>query len=140
MKSDNAAAPKAAQTPRPAKQPRDTSGNTAAFAERDKERRAAAAEDATAQAADENRLPESSAITNPAPAGAEDMTAGGAFVEKEIKQAIPVDHPAIENNPRAGTSAIQNGADFNDPHERNPLDPGFVGQGLDMSVYGKPTK
>jgi hypothetical protein len=28
---------------------------------------------------------------------------------------IDVDHPAVDNNPRADTSALQNRADFNDP-------------------------
>lgn len=51
--------------------------------------------------------------------------------------AIPVDHPAVDNNSRADTSAVQNGGDFNDPHRRHPSDPGFAGQGLDLSVYGK---
>jgi hypothetical protein len=100
------------------------------------ERRVKAAEDATAKAAAENRLPESMAITNPSPAKEMDA-ASGAFIEPEIKAAIPVDHPAVENNPRRGTSAVQNGADFNDPRRRNPAEPGFVGQGLDLSVYGK---
>ncbi len=132
-------AAKAATTARAPKEFPNT-GNAAEFNERTKKDRADAAEVATATAEDEGRLPETSAITNPAPATAADMTAGGAFVEPEIRKAIPVDHPAVENNPRAGTSAVQNGADFNDPHERNPLDPGFVGQGLDMSVYGKAAK
>lgn len=98
-------------------------------------KRAEAAEQATAQAAEEGRLPETMAVTNPAPATEMD-SASGAFIEPEIKQAIPVDHPAIENNPRAGTSAIQNGGDFNDPRRRHPSDPEFAGQGLDLSVYG----
>ncbi len=105
----------------------------AAQAQADK--RVEAAEAATAQAAEEGRLPESMAITNPAPATKMDA-ASGAFIEPEILEAIPVDHPAIENNPRAGTSAIQNGGDFNDPRRRHPSDPDFAGQGLDMSVYG----
>lgn len=98
-----------------------------------------AAEVATARAADENRLPETMAVTNPAPA-TEMESPSGAFIEPEIKQAIPTDHPAIDNNPRAGTSAVQNGGDFNDPRRVHPSDPGFVGQGLDLSVYGTQTK
>lgn len=94
-----------------------------------------AAEDATQKADEANRLPESMAVTNPAPATEMD-SASGAFIEPEIKAAIPVDHPAIENNPREGTSAVQNGGDFNDPRGRHPSDPNFAGQGLDMSVYG----
>lgn len=105
-------------------------------AEDQKERRAEAAQAATDKAADEGLLPETMAVTNPAPASEMD-SASGAFIEPEIKAAIPVDHPAIENNPRAGTSAVQNGGDFNDPVRRHPSDDGFQGQGLDMSVYGK---
>lgn len=107
----------------------------AAHAEKEDKRRVAAAEAATARAAEEGRLPETMAITNPAPATEMDA-ASGAFMEPEIKAAIPVDHPAIENNPRRGTSAVQNGADFNDPLRRDPADPKFAGQGLDLSVYG----
>lgn len=100
---------------------------------------ATAAEAATAQAAAENRLPETMAVTNPAPA-TEMESLSVAFIEPEIKQAIPTDHPAIDNNPRAGTSAVQNGGDFNDPRRVHPSDPDFVGQGLDLSVYGTKIK
>lgn len=105
-------------------------------AEAQVEKRAEAAQAATDTAAEEGRLPESMAVTNPAPATEMD-SGSGAFVEPEIKAAIPVEHPAIENNPRAGTSAIQNGGDFNDPRHLDPNDPNFVGQGLDRSVYGE---
>ena len=98
-------------------------------------KRATSAEAATAKAQDEGRLPQTMAVTNPAPATEMD-SASGAFIEPEIKKAVPVDHPAIANNPRAGTSAIQNGGDFNDPVRRHPSDPEFAGQGLDLSVYG----
>jgi len=104
-------------------------------AEENREKRAEAAEKATATAREEGRLPETMAVTNPAPATEMD-SASGAFIEPEIKKAIPVDHPAVENNPRAGTSAVQNGGDFNDPVRRHPSDPDFAGQGLDLSVYG----
>jgi len=83
-----------------------------------------AAEDATAKAEAEGRLPETMALTNPAPATEMDG-ASGAFIEPEIKAA------------REGTSALQNGGDFNDPRGRHPSDPNFAGQGLDLSVYGK---
>jgi hypothetical protein len=105
------------------------------FAEKEQERREKAAERATATAKEENRLPETMAVTNPAPATEMD-SASGAFIEPEIRKSVPVDHPAVENNPRRGTSAIQNGGDFNDPRGRHPSDPNFVGQGLDLSVYG----
>src|SRR3712207_6555591 len=120
-----------------AKQPTraaDADTNTADAAElaakNEAERPAKAAEDATVRATEENRLPESSAITNPAPATEMDSPSG-AFVEQEIKQGIPVEHPAVDNNPRAGTSAVQNGQDFNDPAGRTPGDQNFVGQGID---------
>jgi hypothetical protein len=100
-----------------------------------KEKQAEAAQAATDKAAAEDRLPETMAVTNPAPATEMD-SASGAFIEPEIKQSIPVDHVAIENNPRAGTSAVQNGGDFNDPRGLHPSDPHFQGQGLDLSVYG----
>lgn len=118
------------------KTPETTADAVDRAAEKEAERRAKAAEEATARAEEEGRLPETMAVTNPAPASAADMTAGGAFVEPEIREAVPVDHPAVANNPRAGTSAVQNGADFNDPSRRDPTDPKFAGQGLDLSVYG----
>jgi hypothetical protein len=105
------------------------------FVERSRQRTVERAEAETKQAEDEGRLPESMAVTNPAPATTMD-SASGAFIEPEIRDAIPVDHPSVENNPRFGTSAVQNGADFNDPSRRDPADPKFAGQGLDLSVYG----
>jgi len=110
-------------------------GNPNNPAELAAENRAASAEAATAEAAAEGRLPESMALSNPEPA-TEMESPSGAFIEPDIKAAIPVDHPAIDNNPRAGTSAVQNGGDFNDPQRRHPSDPDFAGQGLDLSVYG----
>jgi hypothetical protein len=108
-------------------------------AEKTAERRAKAAEEETAKAEEEGRLPETMAITNPAPATEMDSPSG-AFIEPEIKASIPVDHPSIDNNPRQGTSAVSNGADFNDPNRRDPTDPKFAGQGLDLSVYGDAAK
>ena len=110
--------------------------NSQKVAEQDAAQRADAAEAATAQAKEEGRLPESMAVTNPAPATTMESPSG-AFIEPEIKASIPTDHPAVDNNPRAGTSAVQNGGDFNDPRKRHPSDPDFAGQGLDLSVYGK---
>ena len=104
-------------------------------AENEAEKQAQAAEAATAAAAQDGKLPETMAVTNPAPAT--EVEASGAVVEQEIKDAIPLDHPAVDDNPRAGTSAIQNGGDYNDPRPLHPSDPEFAGQGLDMSVYGK---
>lgn len=105
-------------------------------ADQEAAKRTEAAKAATANAKEEGRLPETMAVTNPAPAQQMESPSG-AFIEPEIKEAIPTDHPAVDNNPRAGTSAVQNGGDFNDPRQRHPSDPGFVGQGIDRSVYGK---
>lgn len=113
----------------------NAANTTEKVAEQEAAKRADAAEAATARAEEEGRLPETMAVTNPAPA-TEMESPSGAFIEPEIKKAIPTDHPAIDNNPRAGTSAVQNGGDFNDPRRRHPSDPDFAGQGLDLSVYG----
>jgi hypothetical protein len=107
----------------------------AKFVERANQRRVEAAERETARAEEEGRLPANTAVTNPAPTNKMDG-ASGAFIEDEIREGVPFDHPSVDNNPRRGTSAVQNGQDFNDPHRRNPLDPEFAGQGLDLSVYG----
>ncbi|HEV7345478.1 MAG TPA: hypothetical protein VGN60_07580 [Devosia sp.] len=130
-----------------AKKPENTAGaanasaaaNIQKTAEQETAKRVEAAENATAKAKEENRLPETMAVTNPAPATTMESPSG-AFIEDEIKQAIPTDHPAVDNNPRKGTSAVQNGGDFNDPRRRHPSDPNFVGQGLDLSVYGNEAK
>jgi hypothetical protein len=108
-----------------------------AFAERARKRREEDAKRATDTAKEEGRLPESGTVTNPAPATAADMSPGGAFLEPDVRKGVSVDHPSVDNNPRAGTSAVQNGTDWNDPHRRTPDDPKFTGQGLDLSVYGK---
>jgi hypothetical protein len=92
--------------------------------------------DASDEKQDNKQLPETSAIDNPAPA-TEMESPSGAFIEPEIKQALDVDHPAVDNNPRAGTTAVQNGQDFNDPARRTPQDRDYVGQGLDPTPYGK---
>lgn len=46
---------------------------------------------------------------------ASDVAASGAFIEPEIVAGVDVDHPAVDNNPRAGTPASSNQIDFNDP-------------------------
>lgn len=121
---------------KPAKPAATAAGSAATTAEQEAAKRVEAAQTETDQAKEEGRLPETMAVTNPAPATSMESPSG-AFIEPEIKAAIPVDHPAVDNNPRAGTSAVQNGGDFNDPMRRHPSDPDFVGQGLDLSVYGK---
>lgn len=72
---------------------------------------------------------------DPAPAKTMD-SAAGAIIEPEVKEGVTLGHPAVDDNPRADTSAEQNSVDFNDPRHRDPNDPKFAGQGLDRSVYG----
>lgn len=43
------------------------------------------------------------------------MDASGAIMEPSVKSSVDVDHPAVDNNPRAGTTERQNAIDFNDP-------------------------
>lgn len=76
------------------------------------------------------------AVADPGAADAIDG-ASGAVIEPEIVDAIDMTHPAVDANPRAGTVALQNGRDMNDPQNRRPDDPDFVGEGLDPAVYGK---
>jgi hypothetical protein len=103
--------------------------------EKFREARRKRAEDVTKQAEEQNRLPANSAIANP-PKGARMNPSSGAFVEDAVREAIPQDHPSVDSHPRDGTSAIQNGQDFNEPRAISPDDPEFAGQGLDLSVYG----
>lgn len=53
-------------------------------------------------------------------------------VTKKKAEAVSAEAQAL-----TGTLAVQNEGDFNDPGRRHPSDPGFTGQGLDLSVYGK---
>ena len=53
------------------------------------------------------------AVADPAPAT--DVAASGAVIEEAVVAAIPLEHPAVDANPRAGTTADQNRIDFNDP-------------------------
>lgn len=48
-------------------------------------------------------------------AKATNLEGSGAYVEDGMKKAIPVDHAAVDNNPRAGTTVNMNRIDFNDP-------------------------
>lgn len=43
--------------------------------------------------------------------------ASGAIVEKEIAEGSAPDHPAVDNNPRAGVPAESNQIDFNNPRK-----------------------
>jgi hypothetical protein len=116
--------------------PAPTAGRAAEdFAAKQDAARVEAAERETKRAEDEGRAPTNTAGANPSPASAPN-TASGAFVEPAVIDAIPADHPSVENNPRRGTSAVQNGSDFNDPRHLDPKDPEFSGEGLDLSVYG----
>lgn len=72
------------------------------------------------------------------PAAATEMdSAAGAIIEPEIADAIDLSHESIDANPREGTTAVQNAADWNDAHRRTPHDAEFAGEGIDKSVYGK---
>lgn len=75
------------------------------------------------------------AVSDPAPATTLDE-ASGAIVEPAVTAAVDVGHEAVDANPRAGTTALQNAIDFNDAKRAEPNDPGFAGQGIDRSVYG----
>ena len=46
---------------------------------------------------------------------ATDFEASGAVIEPAAKEAVDMDHPAVDNNPRAGVPADSNRIDFNDP-------------------------
>ncbi|HEU4986869.1 MAG TPA: hypothetical protein VFT89_07370 [Rhizobiaceae bacterium] len=85
------------------------------------------------------KKPEDTGVQNPAPATEMD-SASGAMIEPAIKQSVDLGHPAIDDNPREGTSAEQNKRDMNDPQKRKPNDEDYVGQGLDPAPYGKAAK
>ena len=48
-------------------------------------------------------------------APATDFEASGAVIEPGAKAAVDMKHPAVDDNPRKGTSADSNRIDFNDP-------------------------
>ena len=75
-------------------------------------------------------------IADPAPASGLDE-ASGAIIEPAITEAVDVTHESVDANPRADTSATQNGIDWNDPKRVRPDEPDFTGQGVDRAVYGK---
>lgn len=81
--------------------------------------------------------PAKDSVADPAPASAlED--ASGAIIEPAITDAVDVAHESVDANPRAGTTATQNGIDWNDPKRVRPDEPDFTGQGIDPAVYGRP--
>jgi hypothetical protein len=55
-----------------------------------------------------------------APATAADIQASGAISEPGATAGIPVEHPAIDNNPRAGVPDASNRIDLNDPGKSGP--------------------
>lgn len=54
-------------------------------------------------------------LANIAAAGTDSISGSGAILEPDAASKVDVDHPAVDNNPRAGTSVSQNQIDFNDP-------------------------
>lgn len=46
---------------------------------------------------------------------ATDFEASGAVIEKGAKDAVDMSHPAVDANPREGTTVDMNRIDFNDP-------------------------
>lgn len=96
-----------------------------------------AAAPATAATPEEIAAAAPGAVADPAPATQLDE-ASGAIVEPEITTAVDVGHESVDANPRIGTTALQNGIDFNDAKRASPSDPAFAGQGIDRSVYGSP--
>lgn len=50
-----------------------------------------------------------------AEASTDDVEASGAIIEGDVKSDIPMDHPAVDSNPRANTTPEMNAIDFNDP-------------------------
>jgi hypothetical protein len=70
----------------------------------------------------------------PAKIGAESadaFEASGAVIEADALKEIDVDHPAVDNNPRAGTTVRQNKIDFNDPtlNDRQAVEERLEAQG-----------
>lgn len=50
-----------------------------------------------------------------APAGVDSIAASGAIMEPGAVAEVDVDHPAVDNNPRADSTVTQNSIQFNDP-------------------------
>lgn len=75
-----------------------------------------------------------------APASSADISASGAIMEPEAVSEVPMDHPAVESNPRAGLPAESNQIDFNDPTLDGPeaVRRQLEAQGSDAA--GKPSK
>lgn len=75
------------------------------------------------------------------PAPATDLeNPSGAIIEPEVAGSMDLKHESVDDNPRAGTTSVQNAVDWNDAKRANPQDDNFAGQGIDRSVYGKGSK
>lgn len=48
-------------------------------------------------------------------APAKQAAASGALIEPDLAKASVIDHPAVDTNPRAHSTAEMNQIDFNDP-------------------------
>lgn len=66
------------------------------------------------------------------PAATEVSTSGAP---QQIVPDVDMSHPAVDNNPRARTSVVQNAIDFNDP-----TIPGHQAVAESLSAQGVPTK
>lgn len=120
----------------PAVNAADTKDAIAAAAEADRQARAAA--DGEAKTPNDIAAAKPDAVIDPAPA-TEFVQPSGAIIEPEAVAVVDVSHEAIDANPRAHTTALQNALDLNDAKRANPQDVDFAGQGIDLSVYGDRT-
>ena len=102
------------------------------------QQRARAAADGEVKTPAEIAADKPGAVVDPA-AATEFVQPSGAIVEPEAVAAVDVAHEAIDANPRAHTTALQNAMDLNDAKRANPQDVEFAGQGIDLSVYGDRT-
>lgn len=98
-------------------------------------KKAVAAAADVAKTAEEIAADRPNAVADPA-AATQLRSPSGAIIEPVIVEAVDVSHESVDANPRLGTSALQNAIDFNDAKRVTPDNPGFAGEGLDLSVYG----
>jgi hypothetical protein len=66
------------------------------------------------------------------PAATEFSTSGAPV---QVVPDVDADHPAVDNNPRASTTVLQNKIDFNDPTK-----PGYDAVTDNLNAQGVPTK
>lgn len=94
-------------------------GSSAVAAAAEPEKRPSARERAEASLeARREELAESLEPADISAATATKLEASGAFIEDGAKKEVEVSHPAVDNNPRAGTTVNMNRIDFNDPDLR----------------------